>query len=156
MPDAQARQLIAMMNCTPVLSRLEVCLPPFEIKRSSLEKLARGDILVLPTQRLEVAIYGEGDHIVAYGLYGNYSDIPSILIVEHSPKPLSPNDSKKYELLKISFGGVEKRELVQGKIVKLHQDKMYDATLYRGKEQIAYASLVQVDKKAALQIREVK
>lgn len=156
MPDMQAEQLIAMMDRAPVHSHLEVCLPPFEVKRSSLEKLARGDILMLPTRQFRVTVLEEGDHIVAHGLYGNYSNVPSILIVENGIKPLYPNNSKKYETVKISLGEIEKRELDQGKIIKLHQDKMHDATLYRGKEPIAYASLVQVDKKAALQIREVK
>ena len=156
MPEAQAKQLIAMMDRAPILSRLEVCFPPFEVKRSSLEKLARGDILILPTRQFGVTVLEEDDHIVAHGLYGDYSDTPSILIVENSTKPLYPNDSKKYEILKISLGEIEKRELDQGKIITLYQDKMHDATLYRDKEPIAYASLVQVDKKAALQIGEVK
>ena len=156
MPETQVRQLIAMMDRTPVHSQLEVCLPPFEVKRSSLDKLARGDILILPARQLEVTILEEGDHIVAHGLYGNYRDAPSILIVENGTKPLYPNDSNKYELLKISLGEIEKRKLDEGKIIKLRRDIMHDATLYRGKEPIAYASLVQVDKKAALQIREVK
>ena len=155
MPEAQARQLIAMMDRAPILSRLEVCLPPLEVKRSSLEKLDRGDILLLPTRQFEVTILEEDDHIVAHGLYGNYRDLPSILIVKNGTKPLYPNDSNKYEILKISLGEIEKRDLDRGKIVKLHQDKMHDATLYRGKEPIAYASLVQVGKKAALQIGEV-
>ena len=156
MPEAQAKQLIAMMDRAPINSRMEVCLPPFEVKRSSLEKLARGDILILPTRQFGVTVLEEGDHIVAQGLYGNYSDVPSILIVESGIKPSYPNDSNKYEILKISLGKIEKRELDQGKIIRLYQDKMYNATLYRGKEPIAYASLVQVDKKAALQIGEVK
>jgi len=156
MPEAQVRQLIAMMDRTPILSSLEVCLPYFEIKKLSLEKLAKGDILILPMRQLEVTVLEEGDRIVAHGLYGNHDNIPSILIVENNKKPLKPNHSNKYEILKISLGEIEKRGLDEGKIVKLYQDKMYDATLYRDKEPIAYASLVQVDKKAALQIREVK
>lgn len=156
MPEVQMKQLITMMNRAPVRSRLEVCLPPFEVKRSSLERLARGDMLMLPTQRLEVTILEEGHYIVAHGLYGNYNDTPSIMIAEHSQTRVSSNDSKKYKLLKISLGEVEKRELDQGKIIKLHQNKLYDAALYRGKELIAYASFVQVDKKVALQIGEVK
>ena len=156
MPEAQVKQLIAMMNHSPVRSRLEVCLPPFEVKKSSLERLARGDVLILPTQRLEVTIFEEGDDIVAHGLYGNYNDTPSILIEKGTSKSLFPNNRKKYELLKISLGSVEKRDLIQRKIAKLHQDKIYDATLYRGEKLIAYASFVQVDKKVALQIGEVK
>ncbi len=156
MPEAQARQLIVMMDRTPILSNLEVCLPSFETKKSSLEKLSKGDILILPMRQLEVTVLEEGDRIVAHGLYGNHDNIPSILIVENNKKPLKPNHSNKYEILKISLGEIEKRELDEGKIIKLYQDKMHDATLYRDKEPIAYASLVQVDKKAALQIREVK
>jgi len=144
------------MDRTPILSSLEVCLPFFEIKKSSLEKLAKGDILILPMRQFEVTVLEEGDRIVAQGLYGNYGDTPSILIVDNIAKPLYTDHSNKYENLKISLGEIERRELEQGKIIKLHQDKMYDATLYRDKEVIAYASLVQVDKKAALQIRDVK
>ena len=155
MPDAQARQLIEMMSRAPVQSHLEVCLPPFDIKRSSLEKLARGDILILQNQQFKVTILEEGNHIVGNGLYVNADGQPSVLIKESTPKPLFADDSNKYELLKISLGGVEKKEFCQGKIIKLHQDKAYDAILYRGKKTVAYASLVQVGKNTALQIGEV-
>ena len=156
MPDMQAEQLIAMMDRAPVHSHLEVCLPPFEVKKSSLEKLAKGDILILPTQQLGVTIFNEDNQIVAHGLYGNYNSAPSVLIEDCTKKPLSLYDSKKYELLKISLGRIKKRELDQRKIVKLYHDKRYDATLYRDKEPIAYASLVQVNQKAALQIGKIK
>ncbi|MEA3456330.1 MAG: hypothetical protein U9R26_07460 [Campylobacterota bacterium] len=156
MPEAQAEQLIVMMNRAPVLSRLEVCLPPFEVKISSLKKLAEGDLLVLPTQQFEVIIFEESNRIAAQGLYGTSGSTPSVLVKESRRKAISSDNSKKYEYLKISLGEVEKKDLIQGNIVKLHRDEMYDATLYIGKNLIAYARLVKVDKKTALQIGEVK
>jgi len=156
MSEAQAEQLIVMMNRAPVLSLLEVCLPPFEVKRSSLKKLAEGDLLVLPTQQFEVIILEESNRIVAQGLYGTSDNTPSVLIKNSRYEAISSDNSKKYEYLKISLGEIEKKDIIQGNIVKLRREEMYDATLYSGKSLIAYAYLVKVDKKTALQIGEVR
>ncbi len=156
MPEVQAKRLMEMMHYTPLSQYLGVSLLPLHVKNSSLNMLTVGDVILLPIHKMEVMIHDDNGSILANGLYGNYKNIPSVLVESIYKESLNTSDSKKYKKLRISLGTIERRELERGKIMALHQDSNYDATLYRDNKILAQALLVQIDQKIALHIKEVK
>ncbi len=156
MTDVQAKRLMEMMDYAPLSYYLEVSLPLFESKKSSPIKLAEGDIIKLPMYKLEVRILDEDYGVIAQGGYGIYNDTPSILIESSQEKLKNSIDNQKYKKFRITLGKIKREELDHGKVITLHQDTRYDAILYRDDTVVAYAHLVQVDQKIALQIGEVK
>jgi len=53
MADTQANRLINLVRQTNLENLLEVLLSPFEVKKSSIEEIGVGDILMLPSKSLE-------------------------------------------------------------------------------------------------------
>ncbi len=156
MADVQAKRLMEMMDYAPPSYHLEVSLPSFEGKKSLPKKLVEGDIVKLPMSKLQVMILDEDYSVVAQGGYGIYDDTPSVLLESSQNKPENSIDSKKYKNFRIILGKIRRIDLDHGKVIALHQDTSYDAILYRDDKEVAYAYLVQVDHKIALQIGEVK
>ncbi len=156
MPDVQAKRLMEMMHYAQPSYHLEVSLPLFESKKSFPTKLIKGDIIKLPMYKLEVRILDEDYGVIAQGGYGIYNDTPSILIESSQEKPENSIDSKKYKKFRITLGKIKRSEFDHSRVITLHQDTHYDAILYWNDIAVAYAYLVQVDQKIALQIGEVK
>lgn len=155
MPNTQMFGLVKMMQSASIVDYYEVYIPPIQIKKKSIKKLSKGDIIPLQSREVKVEIVESGC-IIAYGIYGNYQEAPSILIdrlIDNSKKSI---DTKKYYRIDISLGQIEKSRFDQGKIIKLNRNGVYDASLYRDGSLIAEAMLVQIDDSMGLQIEEVK
>ena len=155
MPDTQMLGLMKMMRTTPTMDYFEVHIPAIQIKKKSIKKLKKGDIIPLETREVKVEIVESGN-IIAYGIYGNFQETPSILIDAYPESRKKSIDTKKYYQISISLGQIEKSKFDQGKIIKLNRDEVYDASLYRNGSLLAEATLVQVDDSMGLQIEEVK
>ncbi len=157
MPEVQARRLVEMMRERPPSTTLEVCLPPLSIKKSTLEKLEEGDLLLLPIEKMEVLLLGGNrQEVVARALYGLQDETPSVLILPEEKSGPNPIDTKKYNKLKIVVGSVEQKRIEEGKILPLQRIEMQDAALYRDDRLIAYARLQHHHRQLALHIEEVK
>jgi hypothetical protein len=152
MPESQGSKLKALMRSVGKTSDLEVCMVPYGIKKKTIEKLAEGDILVLPSSHPEVVVLGEGDAVLAKGFYGLHHAIPSVLL-QNRDRDLVSN--KKYESFKISLGTIKGTEFDQEDIVRLRRKDSFSASLYKKEKLLAYANFVQVEQKVALQIEEV-
>jgi hypothetical protein len=157
MPEAQTRRLLEMMRHIPSSTTLEACLPPMHINKSVLNKLEKGDLLLLPIEKMELMLFDERrQEIVAKALYGLYDETPSVLIVsdkKDTPKTINTN---KYNKLKIVVGTVEQKIVERDKILPLQYSQPQNVTLYRGNRLIAYAKLQQHRNQIVLRIEEVK
>ena len=156
MADVQAKRLMEMMNYAPLSHHLEISLPFLAGKKSLVKNLIEGDIIKLSICKLDLMVLDEDHSTVAQGTYGIYNDTPSILIESNHKNPENNIDSKKYKKFRIILGKIKRSELDHAKVIALHRDTNYDAILYQNDKVVAYANLVQVDQKIALQIGEMK
>jgi|GEM_PF-2256762 len=155
MAETQIKQLIKMMNDIPTSKDLKVYLPSIQIKKKSLKRISKGDIILLKTEDIAVDIV-EDDNIIARGLYGNYNEIPSILIDKFTRDKKSSKRDKRYHVVKILLGTIEDSQLDIGKIVKLKNDREHHLSLFLRDRLVAKARLVHRDREIALQIDEVR
>ena len=154
MPESQAQVLREMMRYAPLSSRLDARTSSFQIDKKDLKNLTKGDILILPLEKMELLLVDSDNRTVAIAEYGEYKKEPSVLINEIVNESSENINTKKYEMIFASFGYIRKSDLHSGKIVRLSIDSTYDITLYANGKKIAYASLADCDDKTALMIEE--
>lgn len=147
--------LMKMMQTKPTVDYFEVHLSPLQIKKKSIKKLSKGDIISLESKELNVEIVESGN-IVAYGIYGEFQEAPSVLISAYPDRRKKYINTKKYYQIDVSFGQIDKSKFDHGKIIKLKRDGVYDVSLYRDGFLLAEATLVDVGGLTGLQIEEVK
>lgn len=154
MPDSQVVQLRRMMQREHRQSYLEVCLSPACLKKKEIVDLEAGDLLLLDLKQLELDILEEGVS-VAKASYGIRNGEPYICIASLEKRPVPSYNSKKYEVIKVSLGMIEKNSMEEGKMIALSQIREHDAILYREDQRIAKARFVTVGQKIALQITDI-
>ena len=155
MSDTQMKRLVEMMSSQSLSPYLDIYIPTLHIKKKHLNTLSKGDVLPLNSKVLKVEIVDD-KHILAQGIYGTYQNSRSVLIEDLPTKMIEKFDKKKYDMIKVHLGSIERAKYDNNKIVRLINDSKFDALLYREDNKLlARAALAQIESGMALKIEEI-
>jgi len=152
--ETQALHLARIMQKHKLYPEYELALPLVKVKKNNLKKLTPGDILLLGLDRLELILLLE-ECICAKVLISEAQNSFKIKIENLVDHTEISNDSKKYEILKCSFGMLQSRKLEVGHKIDIAQLDLEEVTLFTEGKKRAEAKLVKVDDEIAIQIIKV-
>jgi len=150
----QANHLEKMMQKHKLYPEYELAFSPIQVKKNSLKKLSKGDILLLGLDSLKMILVEEGG-IRANVVIKKIENSSKIKIIQLNRSMIEQSDSKKYETVKISFGMIQIRKLEIGHNIGVTSLNLQEVTLVVEDKNIAKGSLVSVDEEIAVQIDEV-
>jgi len=153
--ETQALHLEKMMQKHKLYPEYELALSPIQVKKNSMKKLSKGDILLLGLTSLNMILLEEGE-VCANVVINKIKKSSKIKIIKLSKSTIKQSDSKKYETVKISFGMIQSRKLEIGHTIGIVSLNMQEVILTVEDENIAKGSLVNVDEEIAVQIDEVR
>ncbi|NOR56550.1 MAG: hypothetical protein GQ531_10110 [Sulfurovum sp.] len=153
--ETQVDRLTQMMQKQRFIPSYEVLLPLVSLSSKAYGDLALNDVLMLGLEKLELLLVKEG-MIYAKAKLLKFGTVLELEIVELSEKPINPSDSKKYEVLKLSFGFVQCKVLEKDSRLRAEQINFKEVSLILKDIKIAEATLVLVDEKIALHIDKVE
>ncbi len=153
--ETQALHLEKMMQKHKLYPEYELALPPIQVKKNSLQKLSKGDILLLGLDRLEMILLEEGN-ISANVVLNESENGSKIKIIKLNRSATEQPNSKKYEIVEFSFGVIQSRTLEVGHQIETTQLNLQEVLLHVNGKNIAKGSLVNVDEEIAVQIDEVR
>lgn len=153
--ETQALHLEKMMQKHTLYPEYELAFPPIQVKRNSLQKLSKGDILLLGLDSLEMILLEE-ENISASVVLNESGNGSKIKIIKLNKSTIEQYNSKKYETINISFGMIQSRTLEVGHQIETTQLNLQEVLLHVDGKNIAKGSLVNVDEEIAVQIDEVR
>jgi len=153
--ETQANHLLKMMQKHKLYPEYELALSLIQVKKNSLKKLSKGDILLLGLDSLKMILLEEGE-ICASVVIDESENSSKVKITQLNTSTTEQSDSKKYETVKISFGMIQSRKLEVGHKIGLTSLGLEEITLVIEDENIAKGSLVNVDEEIAVRIDEVR
>jgi transposase len=152
--ETQALRLEKMMQKHKRYPEYELALFPIQVKKNALKKLVSGDLFLLGLDSLEMILLEE-DNISANVVLDKSGQSSKIKITLLHDNTIKPNDSKKYQIIKFSFGMLQSRTLEIGHQIETAQLNLKEVSVYVDEKNIAKGSLVNVDEEIAVQIDEV-
>jgi hypothetical protein len=151
--DTQANRLEVMMQKHHFYPEYTLSLPPFEMKKSALKALKKGDILLLGLDRLTLVLL-DIKGVCAEVMIEDHNSIDRLKIIALCKDP-AEHVSKKYQLVTVSFGEIQSRKLEVGHVIGTMDLNFDDLSIVVEQKKIAQGSLVNVENKIALQINEI-
>ncbi len=153
--ETQANHLEKMMHAHKLYPEYELALPLCEVKASVLKKLVVGDVFLLGLAHLEFILLSEGN-LCASGVIATHKKAHTVKISYLHKDTLQQDYTKKYKVLKCSFGMLQSRQMEVGHSVCIGQLDLQEVDLFIDEVNIAQGSLVTVDEEIALEITKVK
>ncbi len=153
--ETQALHLEKMMQKHKLYPEYELALSPIQVKKNALKKLTSGDLFLLGMHRLEMILLEEGK-ISANVVLNESVNSSKIKIIQLNKRTIEQTNSKKYEVVKFSFGMIQSRTLEVGHQIETAQLNLQEILLHVDGKNIAKGSLVNVDEEIAVQIDEVR
>jgi len=153
--ETQANHLVKMMQKHKLYPEYELALSPIQVKKNSLKKLAKGDILLLGLDSLNMILIEEGE-VCASVVINKTENSSKLRITQLNKSTIEQSDSKKYDTVKISFGMIQSRKLKVGHNIGVTSLKLQEVTLTVEDKNLAKGSLINVDEEIAVQIDEVR
>lgn len=152
--ETQSLHLQKMMKKHKVNPEYTLVLPLMAVKKKSLKKLERGDVLLLGLGKLELSLMKD-DLFCARVAVENSAGSLKLEITSLEKPDVNTSDSKKYETLLCSFGKLQSRKIEVGHKVEIATKEMETVELFSGEKKLATVSLVNVDSEIAIEIKEV-
>jgi hypothetical protein len=152
--ETQALHLAKMMQKHTSYPTYELTLPLVTVRSNKLKKLSVDDILLIGIDTLEFLLV-DGDTICANTRLKSMENTHGAEIVYLHKDTIRQVDSKKYKVLKISFGTVQSKALEIGSRIDITHVDLEKVTLVSEDKMIAEGSLVNVDEEIAIQIKKV-
>ena len=152
--ETQALHLAKMMQKHTRYPEYELTLPLVTVRSGKLKKLSVDDILLIGFDRLEFLLL-DGDTICANTQLKSMKNTHGAEIVDLSKDTIKQHDSKKYKILKISFGTVQSKVLELGSTIDITHIDLEKTSLISDGKTIAEGTLVNVDDEMAIQIKKV-
>ncbi|MDM5271814.1 hypothetical protein PGH07_06465 [Sulfurovum sp. zt1-1] len=151
--DTQANRLEMMMKKHQVFPHYILSLPPFEMKKSALKELKKGDILLLGLDHLSLVL-SDTKGICAEVMieHHNYADRLKIISLHNHTKE---KPSKKHQVVTVSFGEIQSRKLEVGHVIGTMDLNFEDLNIVTEQKEIAQCSLINVDGEIAVQVNSV-
>ena len=152
--ETQALHLARMMQKHVSYPTYELTLPLVKIQSNKLKKLNENDLLLTGIDRLELLLMN-GNTIYATMRLRPMKNMHRAEIIHLAEDTIKQSDSKKYKVLKISFGTVQSKALEIGSRIDITHVDLDKVTLVSEDKMIAEGSLVNVDEEIAIQIKKV-
>ncbi|WP_295420764.1 FliM/FliN family flagellar motor switch protein [Sulfurovum sp.] len=152
--ETQAVHLAKIMQKHKLYPEYELVLPLVRIKKNSLKKLSKGNILLLGLESLDMLLLSK-EKICANVVIDGVHNSTKIKITSLEDKAILPTNSKKYETLKCSFGILQSRKLEVGHKIDIASLNSEEILLIVEGRTIAKGALVNVDEEIAIQIDKV-
>jgi hypothetical protein len=152
--ETQAVHLSKMMKRQKHYPEYELVLSFVQIKRSKLKKLSQNDLILLGLEKLEIFLISK-EKICATASIRQEKNSTKIEIINSEEYAIHTNDSKKYEVIKCSFGTVQSRTIEVGHKIDISSLRLDKVSLIIENETLAKASLVNVDDEIAIEITKV-
>jgi hypothetical protein len=152
--ETQALHLAEMMQKHVSYPTYELTLPLVKVRNNKLKKLNENDLLLTGIDRLELLLMN-GNTIYATIRLRMMKNAHGTEIVHVAEDTIEQSDSKKYKILKISFGTVQSKALEIGSTIDITHVDLEKVTLVSEGKMIAEGSLVNVDEEIAIQIKKV-
>lgn len=152
--ETQADALASLVQKKKQYPEYEVALPAFMVKHSILKKLAKDDLLLVGLSELDMVLYAKDELCADVKLFSD-ENIQKLKITYLHKDTLQQEHTKKYEIVKCSFGTLQSRKLEVGYKVGIAQLDLEKAKLFVNDKHIADGKLVEVDNEIAVQIIKV-
>ena len=149
--ETQALHLAQMMQKHIHSTQYELALPFVRIRRSTLKKLSKNDVLLLEMNVLAFILL-EGDVICADLTLQRVEGNDVIVITDVHNKAIVANESHKYETIKLSLGKCQMKSFEVGESLALTLFDLEKIMLIWDDKKIAEGSLVNVDNELAIKI----
>jgi flagellar motor switch/type III secretory pathway protein FliN len=153
--ETQALHLEKMMQKHRLYPEYELALSPIQVKKNSIKRLSKGDILLLGLDSLNMILLDEGE-ICASVVINKIENSSKLRITQLNRSTIEQSNSKKYDTVKISFGMIQSRKLEVGHNIGTTSLNLQEVTLTLEDKNLAKGSLVSVDEEIAVQIDEVR
>ena len=153
--ETQALHLEKMMQNHKLYPEYELALSLIQVKKNALKKLTSGDLFLLGMHRLEMILLEEGE-ICANVVLNESGNSSKVKIIQLTKSTIAQTNSKKYEIVKFSFGMIQIRTREVGHQIETAQLNLKEILVYVDGKNIAKGSLVNVDEEIAVQIDEVR
>jgi len=152
--ETQANSLASLVQKKKKYPEYELALPLFEVKQSKLKKLEVGDVLLVGLGQLELVLFTEVEMCANVMMFTD-ENTQKIKIVYLYGNSLKQEHTKKYEIVKCSFGRLQSRKLEVGYKVSISQLNLQEVKLFVKDKNIAAGTLVKVDDEIAIHVTKV-
>jgi len=152
--ETQALHLAKMMQDHIKGPSYEFALPLAMISIKKLKKLRVDKVLLTGFETLECILIDK-DEICANMQLKKLQNTYNTEIVHLHRSPIVQSDSKKYEIVKFSFGRVHSKVLEAGHLIDITHIDLESVNLVLNDTTIAEGSLVNVDDEIAIKIKRV-
>ena len=153
--ETQANRLAQLIQKQGNLPHYELALPLVTVRSSSLKKLDINSILLLGMNDLECVLM-DNNAICATVVLVKLPYSYAMKVLKIDKEPVVQQDSKKSEMIKLSFGKVQSRTLDIGYTIDVSQVNLEKVTLVYREKKIATASLINVEGEIAVKIDKVE
>jgi hypothetical protein len=125
-----------------------------EIRQSTVKKLSEGDIILTGSRSMTFALWEDNGVLAAEArLYGCSSRLKIVKQYEPSVKT---HHSKKYDILKCTFGSLYAKVVEHHGILDISDQDITQTILWLGRKKIAEGRIVYAEKQIAIEITKVK
>jgi len=153
--ETQANSLASLVQKKKKYPEYELALPLFEVKQVRLKKLEVGDVLLVGLSQLDLIMFTEAGICANARVFRN-KNTQKIKITYLDKDTLKREHTKKYEILKCSFGRLQSRKLEVGYTLSISKLNLQEVKLFVKGKNIAEGTLVKVDDEIAIQITKVE
>ncbi|PHS40616.1 MAG: hypothetical protein COB07_03685 [Sulfurovum sp.] len=152
--ETQAFHLAKMMQDHTLYPKYELTLPLVAVRSKKMEDLFPDDVLLLGLNVLEFVLM-DSESICANVVLKDRENIHELEIIHLEEDVVKTIDSKKYKILKISFGTVQSKVLEEGETIDITHIALEKVTLWSENKKLAEGSLINVDNEIAIKIDKV-
>ena len=152
--ERQSIHLAKMMQKHQHYPEYELALPLFQVKQKRLKKLAKGDVLLLGYEVVEMILLQEGK-VCAQLSFHAQGNSRTLKIGTCSKMIDMMPENKKYAVVKCSFGMIQSRVIEPGHKIDISAKDLSKTELIVKEKSIAKGTLVSVDDEIAIAIDEV-
>ena len=152
--ETQALHLAKIMQDHIKGPSYEFALPLVMVSNKKLKKLSVDNVLLTGFDTMDCILIDE-DEVCADLQLKKVNKIYNTEIVHLQRSPIKKPDSKKYEILKFSFGRVHSKALEPGQMIDITHIDLESINLVLNDQTIAEGSLVNVDDEIAIKIKRV-
>jgi hypothetical protein len=152
--ETQSLHLVKMMQKRKLYPEYELILPCLLVKKNSIKKLSKGDILLVGDDRLNLNLLKD-DGSFANVEIEEGENSRKIKIIDIQIYTGLSDHSKKYEIVKCSFDFLQSRTFEVDHKIDISSVNLKKVNLIIKNKKVAEGSLVNVDEEIAIEITKV-
>ena len=147
----QSVHLAKMMQRHKFYPEYELVLPLLLVKKNSLKKLSKGNVLLLGDDSLNLKLLKD-DVLCGNVKIEESTNSRVIKIMDIEECTVKTTNSKKYEPLKCSFSFLQSRVFEVGHKIDISSINLEKVNLFLDNKKVAEGTLVNVDEEIAIEI----